>query len=146
MKMKEYLVFNIKKEFAILYRNRPEELFYIFNRIYYMKEIDKNYGYNLFEQICNFYNKEELNSFIYETYKDKLMYSLSEDEHIINNLFLNEISVLTVKSSNIKIETNSENCTFFNDLRKYNEYLFVCNFKEQDYFFLKKYKITMENT
>lgn len=144
--MKEYLVFNIKKEFAILYRNRPEELFYIFNRIYYMKEIDKNYGYNLFEQICNFYNKEELNSFIYETYKDKLMYSLSEDEHIINNLFLNEISVLTVKSSNIKIETNSENCTFFNDLRKYNEYLFVCNFKEQDYFFLKKYKITMENT
>ena len=144
--MKEYLVFNIKKEFAILYRNRPEELFYIFNRIYYMKEIDKNYGYNLFEQICNFYNKEELNSFIYETYKDKLMYSLSEDEHIINNLFLNEISVLTVKSSNIKIETNSENCTFFNDLRKYNEYLLVCNFKEQDYFFLKKYKITMENT
>lgn len=141
IKMKEYLVFNIKKEFAILYRNRPEELFYIFNRIYYMKEIDKNYGYNLFEQVCNFYNKEEVNNFIYEKYKDKLMYSLSEDEHIINNLFLNEISVLTVKSSNIKIETNNEVCTFFNDLKKYNDYLFVCNFKEQDYFFLKKYKV-----
>ncbi len=145
IKMKEYLVFNIKKEFANLYRNRPEELFYIFNRIYYMKEMDKNYGYNLFMQICNFYDKEELNSFVYEKYKDKLMYSLSEDEHIINNLFSNEISVLKVRSSNIKIDTNSDICTFFNDLKKYSEYLFVCNFKEQDYFFLRKYKIFNRN-
>ncbi len=139
--MKEYLIFNIKKEFAILYKNRPGELFYIFNRIYYMKEIDKNYGYNLFEQICNFYKKEEINKYIYEKHKNKLMYSICEDEHIINNLFVNEISVLTVRSSNIKIETNTDECTFFNDLLNYNDYLFVCNFKEQDYFFLKKHKI-----
>lgn len=141
--MKEYLVFNIKKEFVMLYKDRPEELFYIFNRIYYMKEIDKHYGYNLFEQICNFYDKVDINDFIYNTYKDKLMYSLSEDEHIINNLFKNEVSVLTVRNSNIKIETNSDNCTFFNDLKIYSNTLFVCNFKEQDYFFLKKHKITM---
>ena len=30
----------------MLYKDKPSELFSIFNRIYYMKEIDKDYGYN----------------------------------------------------------------------------------------------------
>ena len=63
--MKEYYIFNLKKEFAKLYKDRPSELFYIFNRIYYMKEVDKNYGYNLFEQICNFIDKKEINEYLY---------------------------------------------------------------------------------
>ena len=63
--MKEYYIFNLKKEFAKLYKERPSELFYIFNRIYYMKEVDKNYGYNLFEQICNFIDKKEINEYLY---------------------------------------------------------------------------------
>ena len=73
--MKEYYIFNLKKEFAKLYKERPSELFYIFNRIYYMKEVDKNYGYNLFEQICNFIDKKEINEYLYNIYKDKMMYS-----------------------------------------------------------------------
>ena len=64
MIMKEYYIFNLKKEFVKLYKDRPSELFYIFNRIYYMKEVDKNYGYNLFEQICNFIDKKEVNEFL----------------------------------------------------------------------------------
>ena len=64
--MKEYYIFNLKKEFAKLYKDRPSELFYIFNRIYYMKEVDKNYGYNLFEQICNFIDKKEINEYLYK--------------------------------------------------------------------------------
>ena len=55
--MREYYIFNLKKEFAMLYKDKPSELFSIFNRIYYMKEIDKDYGYNLFEQISNFFDK-----------------------------------------------------------------------------------------
>ena len=143
--MKEYYVFNLRKEFAMLYKDKPSELFYIFNRIYYMKDIDKNYGYNLFEQIALFYNKEDVNDFIFDKYKDKIMYSINGCEHIINNLFLNEISILTVKSSNLRIETNFERCTFFKDLKEYSKNLFICNFKEQDYFFLKDYKIKIKN-
>ena len=143
--MKEFYIFNIKKEFARLYKDKPSQLFFIFNRIYYMKEIDAQYGYNLFEQISNFYNKEEVNDFITNKYIDKIMYSSTNNEHIINNLFLNEISVLKVKSSNIKIETNTDNPTFFQDLKEYSNSLFVCNFKEQDYFFLKSYKTKIKN-
>jgi len=138
--MKEYLIFNIKDEFIKMYKDRPSELFSIFNRIYYMKAIDKNYGYNLFAQLSNFYDKNDVNDFLYRKYKDKIMYSTIHSEHIINNLFLNEISILNVRSSNIKIETNNDNCTFFESLLSYSPNLFVCNFKEQEYFFLKNYK------
>ena len=144
--MKEYFVFNVKKEFAKIYKDKQEELFYIFNRIYYMKEIDKEYGFNLFEQVCNFNDKDDLNEFIYDYYKDKAIYSkTSKNEHIINDLFTNEISILTVKNSNIKIETNTDNPSFFELLKKYNANLFVCDFKSQNFFLLKKNRYTIKN-
>ena len=138
--MKELYIFNIKKEFAKLYKNKPRELFYIFNRIYYMKEFDKGYGYNLFEQVCNFINKKELNRFITTIFKNEIMYSYTNEEHIINNLFLNEITILTVKSSNIKIETNIEDPSFYKVLKEYSSTFFICDFKEQEYYFLKDQK------
>ncbi len=140
--MKEYYIFNIKTEFIKLYKDQPSNLFYIFNRIYNMKKIDKMYGYNLFSQISNFFDKRDINEFIFNRYKDKIMYSFSNDEHIINNLFLNEVSILKIKNSNLQIETNNI-CSFLNDLKTYNSNLFVCNFKEQDYFFIKDYKINI---
>ena len=143
--MKEYYIFNLKKEFAMLYRNKPHDLFSIFNRIYYMKEIDKEYGYNLFEQISNFFDKDEVNEFIKERYIDRMMYSNTMDEHVINNLFLNEISILKVKKSNLRLETNTLDSTFFIDLKDFKGELFVCDFKNQDYFFLRKKPVTIKS-
>lgn len=136
--MKEYYIFNLKKEFAMLYKDKPSELFSIFNRIYYMKEIDKDYGYNLFEQISNFFNKEEINKFIKEKYENRMVYSYIKDEHIINNLFLNEISVLKVKPSNLRLQTNTDASSFLLDLKQFDGNLFFCDFKNQDYFFLRR--------
>jgi Protein of unknown function (DUF2522). len=144
--MKEYYIFNLKKEFAKLYKDKQDELFYIFNRIYYMKEIDKEYGFNLFEQVCDFNDKEDLNDFIYEYYKDNVIYSkTSKDEHIINDLYSNEVSILTVKNSNIRIESNIDNPSFLELLKKYNKDLFVCDFKSQEFFLLKRNRYTIKN-
>lgn len=139
--MKEYYVFLIRDEFVKLYSSKSSDLFYIFNRIYYMKEMDKMYGYNLFSQISYFFNKDDVNEFLYNKYKDKIMYSYTNDEHIINNLFLNEISILKVKPSNIRIQTNTSSSSFLEDLKNYNKNLFVCNFKEQEFFFISDVKI-----
>ena len=86
--MKELYIFNVKEEFYKLYREKPSELFFIFNRIYHMKLSDKEYGYNLFSQISNFLDKSKINEVIKDKYKDKIMYSNNGNEHIINNLFL----------------------------------------------------------
>ena len=139
--MKEYYVFLIRDEFVKLYSSKSSDLFYIFNRIYYMKEMDKMYGYNLFSQISYFFNKDDVNEFLYNKYKDKIMYSYTNDEHIINNLFLNEISILKVKPSSIRIQTNTSSSSFLEDLKNYTKNLFVCNFKEQEFFFISDVKI-----
>lgn len=143
--MKEYYVFEVKKEFINLYREKTSELFYIYNRIYNMKEVDKMYGYNLFDQISKFHSKKNINDYIYDIYKDKITYAFTEDEHVINNLFSGEISILKVKNSCLKIETNTDDCSFFKDLKAYNNNFFVCSFKEQEYFFLKNYRHHVKN-
>ena len=139
--MKEFYIFNVKDEFYKLYKDKPSELFFIFNRIYYMKPSDKEYGYNLFTQISNFYKKDEINKLFKNKYSDKIMYSYNDNEHVINNLFLNEISILTVKNSNIRIESNIDRPSFLEQLREIKGSFFVCNFKEQDYYFLAKKRV-----
>lgn len=136
--MNEIFIFNVKDEFFKLYREKPGELYYIFNRIYHMKKSDKEYGYNLFNQISNFIDKKFVNDFLVKQYKDKIMYSNNGNEHIINNLFLNEISILTVKSSNIRIDSNITKPSFIDDLRGLKLCFFVCNFKTGEYYFLTR--------
>lgn len=139
--MNELYIFDIKEEFYKLYKNKPSELYYIFNRIYNMKKTDKEYGYNLFCQISNFLDKKKVNMFLKNKYKEKIMYSNSGNEHVINNLFVNEISILTVKNPNIKLETNTMKSSFINDLKELDMHFFVCDFKNNNYFFIAKKKV-----
>lgn len=143
--MNEFYIFDVKEAFYKLYKNKPNELFFIYNRIYNMKKSDKEYGYNLFCQISNFLDKENINKLLKDEYKEKIMYSNSKNEHIINNLFVNEISILAVKNSNIKIESNITKPSFFENLKKLDLHLFVCDFKNNNYFFLSKNRIKVGN-
>ena len=136
--MNEFYIFDIKESFYKLYKDKPGELYFIFNRIYNMKKSDKEYGYNLFCQISNFLNKKYINKILKDKYKDRIMYSCCDNEHIINNLFLNEITILTVKNPNIKIESNIDKPSFFEDLKDLKLHLFVCDFKNNNYFFITK--------
>ncbi len=138
--MNEFYIFSIKEEFYKLYKDKPGELYYIFNRIYNMKKSDKEYGYNLFCQISEFLDKKYINNLLREKYKEKIMYSNSNNEHIINNLFLNEITILTVKNPNIKIETNITKPSFLKDLKDLKLHLFVCDFKNNNYYFITRKK------
>lgn len=143
--MNEFYIFDVKEAFYKLYKDKPNELFFIYNRIYNMKKSDREYGYNLFCQISNFLDKEKINNLLKEEYKEKIMYSNSKNEHIINNLFVNEISILTVKNPNIKIESNITKPSFLDDLKKLDLHLFVCDFKNNNYFFLSKKRIKVNN-
>lgn len=139
--MKQFYIFKVKNSFYKLYKENTVELYSVYNRIYKMKKTEKEYGYNLFCQISEFLDKKEINEIIRKNYQDKIMYTHNDNEHIINNIFLNEISILTVKNSNIRIESNINNPMFLTDLKNISGHFFVCNFKENDYFFINKKKI-----
>ena len=70
-----------------------------------------------------------------------MTYIKKGNNHIINNLYKDEISALKVKNSYILINSNKNYTEFFNVLLIENPNYFVCDFINKDYFFLSNIKI-----
>lgn len=139
--MRNYYIFKMKKEFVNLYRDSPNSLFNIFKHLYYLKGSDIDYGFNLFNQLTDKINKHKLDREIYIKYHDEMVYSKNADEHIINNLYKDEISILKVKNSYIFINVNKNYSSFFNIIDTLGNEYFVCDFNTQDYFWLNDIKM-----
>lgn len=139
--MRIYYIFNIKKEVYEIYKNTPSVLYNFFYQLYINKNDDLNYGSSIFKQVSSKFNNELLNLKIYLKLHNKMKYLKRNDEHIINNLYKNEISIMKIKKSYIIINSNSSYTDFFPILNNLCKYLFVCDFNNQDYFYLANLKM-----
>ncbi len=142
--MRRFYIFNIRKELLTLYKDNQDNLYKILLSI---KETDENelvYAYNLFKQICITYDTLNLNNKLYLKMHNDLVYTKIDNEHIINNLYKNEVSILKVKKSHLVIESNSTYSSFFGFLSEYDNNLFVCDFVNGDYFFLTDIHLVVE--
>lgn len=134
--MKVYYVFKIKKEFINLYKEVPSVLYNILKSIYYLDKESVEYGYNLFNQLICTLDKYELDKELYiELHKD-VPYIKKNDIHIINNLYNDEVSRLRINNFFMKLELDQDYSSFYKYLKNKEENLFICNFKETDFFFL----------
>ena len=139
--MRTYYIFEIKDEFYKLYKDGPNTLYIILRQLFLLKKQDAEYGFNIFNQLTNQQNKYLLNKNIFVKYHKEMIYTKLGNEHIINNLFKDEISILTIKNSYIMLSTNHNYSSFFNILVDYSSNYFVVDFKNQDYFFLNEIKM-----
>ena len=140
MMMRIYYIFSIREEFYDLYKDYPRGLYNILLEIYEMNKKDLEYGYNLFKQLVMPINKYDLDRCIYKELKNKMRYSRNRDEHIINNLYSDEVSIMKIKNTHIVINTIQNYTEFFELLNKYKYLLFACDFNNDDYFFLSRIK------
>ncbi|MDD6224198.1 MAG: sporulation inhibitor of replication protein SirA [bacterium] len=139
--MRTYFVFQIKKEFQNLYQENNRNLFETLRHLYYMKKHEMNYGLNLFTQLTEKIDKQELNKAIFVRYHNEMVYSKNGNDHVINHLYRDEISVLTIKSSYILITTNHNYSSFFSVISEFGDQYFVCDFVYQDYFWINEIKM-----
>ena len=139
--MRIYYVFDIRSEYVDLYKETPNSLYNVLHQLYYMRKKDLEYGFNMFKQLANRIDKEELDKNIFLNLHNKMTYVKKGDNHIINNLYKDEVSALKVKYSYILINTNKSYTDFFNALALDNRNYFVCDFINNDYFFLSNIKI-----
>ena len=139
--MRIYYVFDIRAEYISLYRDSPKSLFDVLYQLYYMRKKAIEYGFNMFKQLTNKINKEETDKDIFVKLHNKMTYIKKGNNHIINNLYKDEISALKVKNSYILINSNKNYTEFFNVLLIENPNYFVCDFINKDYFFLSNIKI-----
>ena len=137
--MRIYYVFDIRSEYVDLYKETPNSLYNVLHQLYYMRKKDLEYGFNMFKQLANRIDKDELDKNIFLKLHNKMTYVKKGDNHIINNLYKDEVSALKVKYSYILINTSYTD--FFNALALDNRNYFVCDFINNDYFFLSNIKI-----
>ncbi len=139
--MRTYYIFDVKEEFVNLYQDRPSSLYSILKQLFYLNKKDLTYGVQVFSSLTNKIPRLSLDKQIYIKYHKDMVYTKTDTEHIINNLYKDEISILTVKNSHLLLTTNHSFSSFFHILIDYNPSYFVCDFKNQDYFFLNDIKI-----
>ena len=133
--MRTYYIFNVNKYFKYMYKNNPFKMYKIFEEIYYSRNYDNIKTFRVMEEVALPFNKIMLNEYIYYEYKLKYGYKRRDNIHILNT---DEKTTLRINNYNIKIETDSNYSTFFDDIKSYNTNLFVCDFDNKDYFWLSK--------
>jgi len=134
--MKVFFIFDMKLEFVKLYQDNKRVLFNILKQIYFLDRDEIQYGQNLFYQLINKIDKESIDTKIYIDFHRNISYSKRKGTHYINNIYRGEISRMSIKSTYIKLETEQEFSTFFEILKNFSNNYFVCDFENQDFFFI----------
>ncbi len=138
--MRTFYIFKINKEFSNLLKNSPYNLFKTLEQIYYLNKSDLQTAFKMFETIAVPINKRELNIEIFNEFKNDENYTKFNNTHMINNYYTDEKSRLTIKNSHLILTSTNYVPTYFKILTKQNN-LFVCDFKNQDYFWLKEIRV-----
>lgn len=141
MKLRTFYIFKMRREFYKLYCSSPNSLYNVLRHLYFMKRDKANYGFNLYSQLVERINKFELDKKIYIKYHDKMIYSKNKDDHIINNLYQDEVSIMNIKNAYILINTNKNYTDFFKVISEFGSDYFVCDFINQDYFWINDIKL-----
>ena len=134
--MRIYYIFLIKKEIYEVTKNKPENLYKLLESIYLLNNDDVVLGFKMFDKVCNTIPKKNFNKLIKDTYIENLTYTGFNNTHMINDFLNNENTKLIINNSHIKIKSNTLYPTFFKTIENI-PYLFVCDFINMDYFFLK---------
>ena len=98
--MRIYYVFDIRSEYVDLYKETPNSLYNVLHQLYYMRKKDLEYGFNMFKQLANRIDKDELDKNIFLKLHNKMTYVKKGDNHIINNLYKSKFGI-DIKTLNI---------------------------------------------
>lgn len=134
--MRVFYIFNLKSEFRYLYQDHPYSLFQMLKKIYSLEEKELLYGKSLFCQLIHSFDKEKLDSDLFIKLHQEMPYSKKENIHYMNNLYKNEVSRLEIKKTYMRLEIENQSSTFFDIIKELDLNLFVCDFKNLDYFFI----------
>lgn len=134
--MRTFHIFNINSDISNLLKDDIYPLYRSFKKIKTLNKNDLSIGINIYEQIAIPIEKEKINKRLYNHYKESCFYTKYLSRHSYINKYRDEESILKVSPSHMKLTTNMIYPEFFKYLKK-NSHLFVCDFDNSDYFWLK---------
>lgn len=136
--MRTFYIFKIKKELTILTKETPYNLYRTIENLYYLDNDKMGVSFNIFYDIFSIIDKNYLDKRIINMFKNNRYYNYEDDRHIIDNKYRPEYSVLKVYKSHIILKSDVINPTLLVNYLS-NDSLFVCDFKNKDYFWLNEF-------
>ena len=140
--MRTYYIFKINKYFAYIYKRWPYKMYKIIEELYYTKNYDMLMSYKYYQKFAVPFNKLAINEYIYSINKTNSNYHRDNNIHILSN---DKYNKLTVNATCIMLKTNDIYSIFLNDLNEYLDNIFICDFKNQDYFWLESLNKDRQN-
>jgi len=131
--MRTYYIFKINKYFAYVYKKFPYKMYKIIEELYNTKDYDMLSSYKYYQKFAVEFNKLALNEYIYTLNKKNKNYYRDNNIHILNNEKYNK---LTINSTCLILKTNDIYSIFLNDINANLNNIFICDFKNKDYFWL----------
>ncbi|MBE6156857.1 MAG: sporulation inhibitor of replication protein SirA [Firmicutes bacterium] len=136
--MRTFYIFKIKRELTILTKETPYNLYRTIENLYYLDNDSLGVSFKIYNDLFDLFDKEYINKRIYNLFKNHRYYNKDGDIHTICNKYKPETSTLRVYRSHIILKSDVINPTLLvNYLMTDN--LFVCDFKNKDYFWLNEF-------
>ncbi len=130
-------MFKINKYFAYVYKRWPYKMYKIIEELYYTKDYDMLSSYRYYKKFALEFDKSLLNDYIYSLNKTNKLYYRDNSTHILNNDNYNK---LMISKTCLILRTDDMYSLFLNDISNYTDNIFICDFRNKDYFWLDNLK------
>ena len=137
--MRKYFLFIIRKDFYSVYKDNANILFLTLDNIYKLKIPNLTYGVSIYNQLCQTFNIGVINNYLKN--KNRKYIKSYYNKFFINDIYAKEKTCVQVNHSCIVLKTNSNMPYVLQIFKWYNQHIFVCDFENNDYFWLNDYKL-----
>jgi len=141
--MRVFYIYNVNDFITSVYDKYPYKLYKLIEDTYLVNRHNIVLASSQYEQLITNFNKLYINNYLCANNKLNSYYYKKNNIHIISSR--DEYSKLMVSSYCLKLKTNLNYPTFFNNIKNYSDNIFVCDFENRDYFWLNKV-IKLEKT
>ena len=127
--MRSYYLFLIQDEVVTTLKKKEFDLYYMLKRIIEGKEEGITYRIPCYLQLCKPWPKDILKHYFEMKYphcKKEYQYEIAGDSYLIRSSYLKIVTAKTIPG-------------IFRLLNYMNPYIFVCDFENEDYFYLKAF-------
>lgn len=141
--MRKYYLFIIKKDFSNVYKNNANTLYITLDNIYKLKNKNLIYGISVYNQLCQVFDVDIIDNYL--SNKSRKYIKKYHNKFFINDVYAGQKTCIQVNHSCIVIKTNSNMPYALQIFSWYSNDIFVCDFVNNDYFWLDDYTISKSN-
>lgn len=131
--MRKYYLFMIKNDYYQVYKRNSQVLYRTLENLYQLSKPNFQYGVSLFDNICQPFSVKLLNNYI----KNRIPYQMYSDK-VIELHSTQEKTKIQINYATIIIISNVNFPSILKIFNIYNKRIFVCDFRNQDYFWLNE--------